>query len=348
MTIYIILYFLLVISIFFEIFLKNNKKITKLIFIIDIILITIIQCIRSYDVGTDLPSYFKFIDKTRSLGFYYLNNHRFEYAFKIFSYIFVRYFSNKTIFLSIISIFSNVSLGYLLYKKSKNPFLSLLLYLIFNFYAFTFSGLRQTIAFSFIYISYFYLRDRKLLHFILFVVIAGLFHKSAYFFFPAYYLYNIKLNRKNLTLFALFSIVTFIFRKFIYTFSTKYFYDNFEMLETGAYRWALFCLLIVLFCLLFYKKTIKNDYENNGLYILSLFGALLMTFTSIGTNVLRVANYYFIFIIILIPNVLHSLNERNLKFIIYIFIILFGLIVYIFLLRVNVYSLVPYNSILGG
>ena len=47
-----------------------------------------------------------------------------------------------------------------------------------------FSGLRQAIAFSIVFISYDYIREQKLFKFLVTVILAALFHKSAIFLFP--------------------------------------------------------------------------------------------------------------------------------------------------------------------
>ena len=56
---------------------------------------------------------------------------------------------------------------------------------------------------------------------------------------------------------------------------------------------------------------IKISPDNNGLFIFLLVGISLMLFASVGTNVMRVADYYYMFVIIFIPEVMTAKKMKS-------------------------------------
>ena len=100
-------------------------------------------------------------------------DHRFELGYKALNNIIGILTNNEQIFLTIVAILSIAPVGRFIYKYSKMPFLSFTIYIAFNYYAFTFSGLRQAISYAIIFISYDYIKDRKLMKFLICVVCAS-------------------------------------------------------------------------------------------------------------------------------------------------------------------------------
>src|SRR5690606_22858860 len=129
--------------------------------------------------------------------------------------------------------------------------------------------------------------------FLICVSLASLFHKSALIFLPAYFLYRIKLNKKVISFLVLFDLIIFIYRREIFAFFINNFYQSYSIVESDSYSWMIFCTIIVLLSSFFYKKMIKISPDNNGLFIFLLVGISLMLFASVGTNVMRVADYYY-------------------------------------------------------
>lgn len=348
MGIYIfILFFIIFSSIIYEFLIRkyDKKNVLKVLFFIDSAILIIFQCIRGFDIGTDVKNYLKFFDSAQIYGLRFIDGHRFELGFKMFTYYFTKISTNKSLYLSVISIFSLGPLCYMIYKNSKQPFFSLMLYICLNFYAFTFSGLRQSIALAFVYISYFCIKNRNLKLFTLLIIIAGLFHKTAFVFLPAYFLYKIKLNKKVVISLVALDILVFVFKEKIFNLLIINFYDSYELVETSAYMWTIFCILVLIFCSLFYKKTVKNNVDANGLYIFLWTNVTILLFTTVGTNVLRIANYYCSFIVLLIPEVIYMIDNAKLRILFKYGFIIVTIILFFYFLIGDGYSIVPYKSI---
>ena len=68
-----------------------------------------------------------------------------------------------------------------------------------------------------------------------------------------------------------------------------------------------------------------------------------MLFSSIASDTMRIANYFYIFIIILIPEVLNCLKNNNTRNILTIFSVILLTGIYIYLLTIDLYKIVPYK-----
>ena len=68
-----------------------------------------------------------------------------------------------------------------------------------------------------------------------------------------------------------------------------------------------------------------------------------MLFSQIASDTMRIANYFYIFIIILIPEVLNCLKNKTTKNTLVIFSIILLAGIYLYLLNIDSYNIVPYK-----
>ena len=97
---------------------------------------------------------------------------RHELGYKVLNKVVSFFSTNNQLFLTIVAILSIAPVGRFIYKNSRMPFLSFIIYIAFNYYSFVFSGLRQAIAYGIIFISYDYIKNRKLAKFLICVSLA--------------------------------------------------------------------------------------------------------------------------------------------------------------------------------
>lgn len=348
MTIYILN--LLVIgltSFFYNIIKSNSKDKLKLkkffIFIISIQLILILS-LRHSSIGVDTKgyiSYFKYIFPHYDL--IQLMDHRHELGYKLLNRIIGIFTNNEQIFLTIIAFLSIAPVGRFIYKNSKMPFLSFCLYISMNYYSFTFSGLRQAIAYAIILSSYEYIKGKNLIKFIICVLFATLFHKSALVFLPAYFLANLKINKVTISGILIFDFMVYVFRKQIFLVLANTFYDAYELVETSSFTWMLLCTLIIIFGLFFYKNVVSVSKENNALYIYLIIGVSIMIFASTGTNIMRIADYYYMYVILFIPEVMNVIRDKRLVLTGGYILIICIFTLYIWFLLNDGFQIVPYK-----
>lgn len=303
----------------------------------------LVLALRHKNIGVDVEGYLLFFKKMPFTSFASLPDiHRFEIGYKLLNKVISLFTMNEQWFLAIIAIICIVPIGRLIYKYSKMPFLSFALYIAFNYYTFVFSGLRQGIAFAILAWGYSYILEKRLLKFLMAVVVAALFHVSAIFFIPAYFLTDIKLNLKFWISILIANLLIYFLKVPIFSFIVNNFYTTYEIVISDAYTWMALCWFIIIVGLLFRKQIDLTKSENNFIFTLLIVGATIMNFASVGTNVMRVADYYYMYVILFLPMVIDSITDRLTRYVA-LFCVMIGIYaLYSWSLGKDGYSIVPY------
>lgn len=196
MTIYILLIFLIVLSMLFGA--GNNsreseygEKWLKAIFLY----IYLLCALRSSSVGRDVPGYEAVYTLTQSLSW-----STWQYAFNELGYIFLMKICvllglSFQWFMAIVYAIIIYPVYLFIKRYSDNYGLSSLIFVCFQFLNFDLSGIRQALAMSLVLIGYIILIESKkfpLLKFVILIVIATLFHKGAYICYVFVIAYLIK------------------------------------------------------------------------------------------------------------------------------------------------------------
>ena len=163
-------------------------------------------------------------------------------------------------------------------------------------------------------ISIKYAKERKLFLFLIFVFLAFLFHQSAFIFAPVYFLVNIPLTkRRYCVMLVIVSAVAFLSGQVILPLVLRFFHFN-EEYHPIAFAFNKRLLLVAIFCLIAFLKTdfekVKNDKNLTLLYwgtILTMGISVLGAYESL---VSRAVDYYFVFFLLLIPDLLRYYNKR--------------------------------------
>ena len=148
-------------------------------------------------------------------------------------------YDNFDFFKIIVAVISIVPIVITILKCSKNPFLSVLIFIAFDYYAFMFSGMRQGIAYALCILSFLCIQNKKPVKFVLLVLLAAQFHKSAYIFLPAYWIANVKMNKYTLITLCMAFAAVFVFKSKLYGLIEHGFYNTVDNIygerNTGAF-----------------------------------------------------------------------------------------------------------------
>lgn len=99
------------------------------------------------------------------------------------------------------SVISMVGPAYLIARYSKDPFLSVFLYVNFYLFYLDMNFIRQAIAMSILCFAYGFLRDKKFWRFLLLVIIASSFHFTALYMIPVYFVCLLRINSRTMLLY---------------------------------------------------------------------------------------------------------------------------------------------------
>ena len=237
---------------------------------------------------------------------------------------------------------------YFVFKSLPNFLLPLLLFFLFvdEYFFWSMNGVRQFVAISIFLYSIRYIISKNLLFYIVFILLASLFHYSALFLLPVYFIpfkdiYNQKYWITAFSLSFVFAQTPFLVNglkqlliaigNYIPVMSNYLFYlegTSYKSRElTGTGLGVVFKNLITLFILIYSKTIIKKYPQSMYYFILFFFGAivnnLFFTFQIVGRF-----NIYFLILrtIILALIVFELLNKKTTQTIAYGIIILYFII----------------------
>lgn len=340
--------FLVIIVLIFGRNLKNGKERRKFVYLC-FFLLFFLAGMRGITVGGDLRNYlpeFHGISKASLKEIFLYGYH--EPGYVLFVKSISIFSSDDRAFLLCTSFASLIGPFYLIYKYSKSPTMSVLLYFALGYYTNTFNNVRQSIAISIVFCSIPFLIDRKLAKYTIGIVFATCFHYSALIMLILYPITNKSLDFKKLLLYAVssLSIVYFfgfvILKAVVLEFLTKYDPENFEEDAEGT-GWGLFAfyLIVLAFMSVFYltksQKMTPDNKRMMSIFVLFQIGASSIQLSApIFHSMVRMAYFFYIPVIILaIPFIYSEIRSKSDKLVYYISV--FSIALY-FMSRVYSYS----------
>lgn len=334
---------ILVILIFYildKYYISENKR--KFLRISTFLTLFIISAFRFY-VGTDFKGYIGVYNSVID-GTYV--NYGFEPGYDILMRI-TSIFSNNNRLIFVVTSFIIIGAFFLTFEDfSINYYITVFLFVTMYFYFNSFNIIRQFIAISIIFSSLRFIRKRELMKFIIFVLLAAIFHKTALIAIIIYFIRDINLSKKKYFLITLGSIMLVplipIFMKALVMIVPKYkAYLNFNA-GSGLGTTSMIMFIILIISIHFKDKLLNNDSFNNLYINTTMIAFIFQILSEANTLFTRVSMYFYIFTIVLIPQLIDISEDKYRKKII-IGIIIFFIVFCNYLLISNVGEVVPYR-----
>jgi len=339
--------------IFFKIYKTNNSK--KYFCILVFVLFSLIQGLRGNTVGNDTSNYIKFFELSKNMSFtdIFLMRHwviepGYGLLMKICSII---HFSPQ-MFLLVVAIIINGGLMYFIYKNSDNPFISVIIFMGVEFFTLSFTALRQMIAVILILNSYKFIKQQKIVKFILMVLLAASFHKSALIFLPIYFLKDLKINAKNFYIgIAIFILAQVFIEPIINYITKKIYYESYIKSDGGGITQTIVILIYLLLGIIIYKKSNqKQKCIDETLFVIIYLAFFIQSLAYKINMINRLMWYFYIFIIVFLPNLTKCVDkvkkikdkEINLRNVYDGVILLLSTMQYL-VLSIDMYNVVPYR-----
>lgn len=291
--------------------------------------IFIIQALRAEFVGVDLSSYLPALQMVRSIDIFAGERlYNYEAGYLLYSQVFSKLNFPNQWYLAVVALTIIAPIAYTWYENSKMPGLSIFIYITLGFFAFSFSGLRQAIALAIIFYSFKYIKEKSLIKFILCVALAMSFHTTAIIFVVAYPLYYLRLRLIHIYLIVLVFILVFIYRSEIFLL-IYHLYKGIagEAESTNAYTMLTVMVIVMVLAYAFGSKD-KQDLNFNAYKNYMLVAILVQIFASQSNVIMRAGYYYYLFITLLIPEIIN--NQKDIGIRISAVIILIVVLLYFF------------------
>lgn len=268
-------------------------------------------------------------------GYYLLNKIVYMFSNDFWLFKAILYFITFTLF------------SYVIYKKSRYPAISYLLYIAFGFIGLNFCILRQAIAISICFYSFRFIKEKRPFIFIIVVTIAITFHKTAIFYLFLYplangFYENVSRLKKLIFIGCAFMIARFGLPIMYQFYKTDY--SDMAIAGTGLNLLILDLLLILGLGFLIknhYKdKTDKNNLtvEYNALFV-TIYTQIIAIFFALFN---RITMYFSIMLTIVVPNLIAQFKKKNWLLLV---VICICTLLYAVILISNDSDTIPYLSI---
>lgn len=303
-----------------------------------------LAAMRDISVGNDVmgyvyPNYIVAI-KSSSFGeFFLLEYPKTEILFSVLLYWGGKLKNIGYIFFAI-ELLILLPLYYVLYKRRKEASMTLgMMIYLFLFYNFGLSGMRQSIAMSFIMLAYYYFSINERFRAIFWCIVAILFHTVALLVIPIYlfslWIYQKPIRKRKKWYMAIATVFVLIFlfyrqiagilARIVGIISGRYSYYISRYLQEysgvtlgNIHSTDLLCKsALILFFAVVFKCAHKYDDKAKYMVYLMLIGRYFVVFNAVFYESLRIAYFFDYFLIVFIPCMMNCVKRDLLNKIVF-------------------------------
>jgi hypothetical protein len=310
----------------FSLNIKDIQRRNKIVIIMCCFGIFIIQALRAEFVGVDLIGYLRGYHIVKDINVFAGERlFNYEVGYILYSQVLSKLNIPNQLYLSIVALTIIVPLAYTWIKNSKMPALSIFMYITLGFFTFSFSGLRQSIAMAIIFFSFKYIQDRSLVKFLILIVLAMSFHTSAVIFVIAYPLYYFRIKPTHFIIIVPFLVIVFLFRNKLFLLIYSLYKGVPGIAEnTNAYTLLVVMIVVLMLAYIFGDKN-SNNLNFNAYKNYMLMAIIVQIFASESMIITRAGYYYFMFITLLIPDVINVQRDIKIR-IVTVFVLILSLL----------------------
>lgn len=230
--------------------------------------------------------------------------------------VFQLFFQDYRMYLIFIAVIFTVPLTIWIYKNSKNACISFLIYSSLFYAFFSITGHRQTIVTGvLLWKGLDFIKDRKFFSFLILILILSTIHKSVLCVLLFYFLANKKITRSYLFSILFIFIFIFVFKSQLMIYMSNVMgYEEYANQFEGAGTPIFTLLFLSVFFVSIWKMPtlLKNDNINIRMsYNAISLGLLFIPFTYVDPSAMRVVQYFSIFLMIFIPELIDSFNKKE-------------------------------------
>jgi len=326
----------------------NKRIIKKSITLILFFTLLLISTFRNITVGIDLKNYISYFNECLNYNFneVIIRFGPTDLGYYLLIWLIANFTDNNQIFLFITSIIPLYIIFKFFYEESKIIWLSVFLFISIGNVAYLFNLLRQIISMSIIICGYKHIKNKKILNYIMCVLIAMTFHSIAIFCLPIYFFAHNKLNFINYIKYLIMALIIITSSDIIINFFVNQYQGGryMEYIISGeGYKWLIILIGILLFGLVFKKQTIINHKYDFIIYNIFILSVLLQLVSLNFSLFVRIVHYYSFFITIFIPNIINSIKDKFMRILSVNFIVVFFSLFFMYSLQNDSSGIVPYS-----
>lgn len=288
---------------------KKNRFALTLFFV----MLTVLIMLRHESVGSDTHNYISIFKSYSLTDWNELFDVSAEFGFAYYNKLISLVTDDPHVFFAITAVIT-ISMIYPTYRRlCLDASLTIALFCTMSTFVMLFSGIRQMLAIGIGVRAYEYVRQKKLIPFMISVALAITIHTSAFMLLLLYPIYHWRITKKSLIAVIPALVALWVFNQPIFTALTsimeQYTKYNGTIKSTGAYTMLFLFIILAVFSFVIPGDT-KPDDETIGLRNLLLLAIAIQMFAPLHTLAMRMNYYYIIFIPLLIPKIIDCRCER--------------------------------------
>ena len=292
--------------------LRNERIEAKTITVFFVIYIFLLG-LRDSSVGIDTNSYLNYFSRLQFQDWKgVFDTTADEFGFALLTKFIGSIAKSPQFYLMVLAVVSVGPLAYFYRKESKDALLCFSFFLISLLFEAFFSALREGVALGLVVPAYYFTKKKKIVPFILIVLLASTFHLSALILVALYPIYHAKITLKWLWVVAPLMFIIYRYNAIIFNallvnmggkYANKYLIYGYN--ASGQYGLLILFVLISVYCFVMMDEE-KADADDIGLRNLLLLATALQLFAPLHVLASRI-NYYFI---VFIPVALTRVNSK--------------------------------------
>lgn len=301
----------------------------------------LLVALRSSIVGNDTVAYLNLYEDIVSYPFNYLSDFfmRYEIGYILFNKGATLISSSTQTILILSGMVSLYGYYYFIRKHSISVFLSIAMFVLLRYLDHNMNIIRECMAMSILFFAFDCAVKRRILPFLLLVFIAFLFHKTAIIFLFVWPLVKIPFTKKNISIITIGVLILYVNFNLLFASSLALF-ETYSYYEGGKYfgetRLATILNIGVMLCffvlVLILKRNMGTKFRELGYerMLMMVYIGLCILILSLKFNLFdRIAIYFNVFVIVLVPNVVMHIRRANIRLLVQVTIFFFLLAYYI-------------------
>lgn len=266
-----------------------------------------------YDIGFDYNVYIRIFEQIKAAdGFEALRAISYEPVFVLLTKLMAVFIDSPVVMYGVYETLILVPVALFIYRycRDEDTWLSTWLYVTLTFFYTSMNFIRQSLACSVILLGYGFLRDKKPAPFLLLVLLAAGFHKTALIMVPVYFVCHLKLRRWLSISYAAAIVGLYIFADPILNFVTTHILPQYaESIYLTPFPLIFLVVPATLFggLLALYPIWRKRYTESVPLLNMMLYSLAIWLFITRFFIIERFSMYVYIFVLISVPQAVSCL-----------------------------------------
>lgn len=317
------------------------------------VIYALLLMLRDSGVGVDIKGYlarFQSIANT-SWSYLFVGHFSSEPAYILLNKLISLISADNHFFLAVVSLMIILPIAYLYVKRSEAAILTISIFLVISLFDMFFSGLRQSIAIALVVPAYYFAKNKRLLYFVMVVLLAYLFHNSAIIMLMLYPVYHVRITKIMLFFIIPIIILIYVFNSTIFTYLVGFLGEQYEhhrsISPTGAYSMLIMFAMFAAFSFIIPDDK-KMCPDAIGLRNVLLFSTCLQMFAPIHQLAMRMNYYFLVFLPILMPMIINRSKKRYHQFAVVAKVIISLFFILYFIYKMNyssdILQVYPYKA----